>query len=89
MTRRTLSTLIALVLLSGAAYAQPPIDPALLDAARKAMPADLSTNVIAKTLDVGLWSSNRTAIAISINRVPKASVIFVFLKQRNGWTRRL
>ena len=84
MTRRIFSTAVALVLISLAAIAEPRVDSVLLTAARKALPADLSTNVIAKALEAGLWNSNRTTVAISINRVPKASVIFVFLKQSSG-----
>lgn len=78
------STVLALAFLAITGFAQSRLESALFTAARKALPADLSTNVITKALEVGLWNSNRTAIAISINRVPKASVIFVFLKERDG-----
>jgi hypothetical protein len=84
MTRPLLGTLIALFVTSIVAFAQPRTDPALLVAARKALPADIPTNHIAKALSAGLWNSNRTAVAISINRVPKPSIIFVFLKQSSG-----
>jgi hypothetical protein len=84
MERPLISTLIALFVTSMVALAQPRIDPALVAAARKALPADISTNDVAKALSAGLWNSNRTAVAISINRVPRPSIIFVFLKQSSG-----
>ena len=84
MTLQTLATFVALVVTSVVTFAEPRIDPVLVVVARKYLPADVSTNEIAGALDIGLWNSNRTAVAISINRVPKASIIFVFLKQSSG-----
>ncbi|MFO1511451.1 MAG: hypothetical protein U1F83_00815 [Verrucomicrobiota bacterium] len=79
-----LSTVAALAFFASTGLAQSRLEPDLIAAARKSLPTDLSTNVVTKALEVGLWNSNLTAIAISINRVPKASVIFVFLKQSDG-----
>ena len=59
------------------------VDTALLTAARKAAPIEITTNQLAAALSSGLWNSNLTALAISIPQ-PKASVIFVFLRQTNG-----
>ncbi len=59
------------------------VDDALFLAARKALPQDISTNETARVLQAGLWNSNRTAVAVSFPK-PKASVIFVFLRQTNG-----
>jgi hypothetical protein len=84
MTRSLLIACIALVATGFVALGQSHIDQNLVAAARKALPAEVSTNDIAKALEKGLWNSNRTAIAISINRVPKPSLIFVFLKQASG-----
>ncbi len=53
-------------------------------AAQKALSGAVSTNDIAKALEKGCWNSNFTAIAISINKAPEPSLIFVFLKQANG-----
>jgi hypothetical protein len=75
---------LVLIATSIVAIAQPRLDPFLLAAATKALSADVSTNEIAKALEKGLWNSNRTAIAVSISRVPKPSLIFVFLKQGSG-----
>lgn len=84
MTPRTFGTLLVLLVTSVVTFAQTRIDPSLLSAARKALPVDVSTNDVAKALDGGLWNSNRTALAVSISRVPKPSIIFVFLKQSSG-----
>jgi len=84
--KRTLRTLIGLLgLLATAlvALAQPRIDDALIVAARKALPQDLSTHDIVRVLRGGLWTTNGTALAIALAR-PKASVLFVFLRQAAG-----
>ena len=65
------------------ALAQPQLDDGLVIAARKALPQDISTNEIVRALGTGLWNTNRTAIAIAIPK-PKASVLFVFLRQPGG-----
>jgi len=79
-----LTIAFVLIFAGVAAFAQSRTDPALFATARKALPPDLSTNAITKALDAGLWNSNRTALAISISRLPKPTVIFVFLKQASG-----
>ena len=66
-----------------ASATEPKLDAELLDAARKAMPSEMDSNLITRALESGLWNSNRTAVAVSIPR-PKASVGFVFLRQANG-----
>ncbi len=58
-------------------------DDALFIAARKSLPQDITTNEIVRTLQAGLWNSNRTAVAVSFPK-SKASVIFIFLCQTNG-----
>jgi hypothetical protein len=84
MTRSLLIAYVVLLASEIAAFGQAYIDQNLVAAARKALAAEVSTNDVAKALEKGLWNSNRTAIAISINRVPKPSLIFVFLRQSNG-----
>lgn len=79
-----LSTVFVLIFTCIASFAQSQAGSALVASARNALPPDLSTNAITKALDGGLWNSNRTALAISINRFPKPSVIYVFLRQTNG-----
>ena len=83
MTRAILANLFALVAAAGLALAQPELDDALLVAARKALPKEISTNEIVRVLHAGLWNSNRTAVAAAFVR-PKASLVFVFLRQTSG-----
>ena len=59
------------------------VDAALLAAAQRAMPREIATNQLIRALESGLWNSNRTAVAVSITQ-PKASLVFVFLRQANG-----
>ena len=58
-------------------------DTKLLASAQKAMPREIATNRLVQALESGLWNSNRTAFAVSIPQ-PRASVVFVFLKQITG-----
>jgi hypothetical protein len=83
MTRHILISSIALFAMAWTACAQPRIDDGLLTSARRALPRDVSTNEMIRALESGLWNSNRTAVAISIPK-PKASVLFVFLRQARG-----
>lgn len=62
--------------------AQPAIDGKLIASARRALP-QISTSEIVRDIGDGLWNSNRTAVAIAIPK-PKASVLFVFLRQTHG-----
>ena len=55
----------------------------MLVAAGKVLRNPVTTNEIVRALETGLWNSNKTAIAIAVTR-PKASLIFVFLRQRGG-----
>src|ERR1044072_2098900 len=84
MTPSPFTIFVALMISARVALGEPKTDQNLVDAACKALAADVATNNIVKALGKGLWNSNRTAIAISINRVPSPSLIFVFLKQSNG-----
>ena len=84
MKLQTLRFISIFLLASIIVSAQAPNDPALLAAARKALPKEIGTEDVVKALNGGLWNSNRTAIAMSINRVPKPSIIFVFLKKPDG-----
>jgi hypothetical protein len=77
------AALILFALIAAASAGEPQIDSALLAAAQKAMPREVTTNELVSVLQAGLWNSNRTAIAISIPKL-KASVIFVFLRQTNA-----
>jgi hypothetical protein len=81
MTHRILIGLVGLFATICVTLAQ--TDDALLIAARRALPQDISTNEIVRAVGTGLWSSNRTAVAIAIGR-SKASVLFVFLRQSSG-----
>jgi len=46
-------------------------------------PQDISTSDLLQALSTGLWNTNRTALAIAVPK-PKASVLFVFLRQPTG-----
>jgi len=81
--RTILITLIGLFATVYVALAQPRIDDGLVIAARKALPQVISTNEIIRALGTGLWNSNRTAVAMGIPK-PKASLVFVFLRQTGG-----
>ena len=83
MTRSILINLCGLFATVCVALAQPHVDDGLMIAARKALPQDVSTNEIFRALSTGLWNTNRTALAIAIPK-PKASVLFVFLRQPGG-----
>jgi hypothetical protein len=83
MTRTNLIALTGLLATVCTTLAQPRLDDGLIVAARKALPQDISTNVIVRALGTGLWNSNKTAVAIVITK-PKASLIFVLLRQTSG-----
>lgn len=84
MMRLICGVLAFLAIATNLGFAQVLVDSALFTNAQKALPVGVSTNEIAKALNAGLWNTNRTAVAISINRSPKPSLIFVFLKQADG-----
>ena len=75
--------LILSALVAAASAGESRIDAALLAAAQNAMPEEIAANQRIRALESGLWNSNRTALAVSITQ-PKASVVFVFLRQTNG-----
>jgi hypothetical protein len=75
--------LFTMFVAAGALAAQSRVPEILLASARNALPQDINTNEMIRVLQAGLWNSNRTAVAVSFPR-PRASVIFVFLQQRNG-----
>src|SRR4051812_48186099 len=77
------TALILSTLLATASAGELKIDAGLLAAAQNAMPGEFATNQWARALESGLWNSDGTALAVSIAR-PKASVVFVFLRQTNG-----
>jgi hypothetical protein len=83
MTRQIIISSIALFVMAWTACAQPRIDDGLLTSARRALPQEVSTNEMVRALGSGLWNSNRTAVAIALPK-PKASVLFVFLRQARG-----
>ena len=66
-----------------ATLAQSRFDAALFAAARKALPASISTNEINQALEAGLWHSNQTAIAIGFTN-SIAPTAFIFTKQPGG-----
>ena len=81
---RTITPILFTLLASIPALAgESRVDAALFAAAQKAMPRGIATNQLVRLVESGLWNSNRTALAVSITQ-PKASVIFVFLRQTNG-----
>ncbi len=82
MKRQILITVMLLFSTACIALAQPGIDDKLIGSARRALP-QVSTNEILRALGHGLWNSNKTAVAIAIAK-PKASVLFVFLRQTHG-----
>lgn len=69
--------LILFSLIAIAATGESQVDSALLASAQKVLPKEITKNQLTRALELGLWNSNRTAIAISIGQ-PKASVVFVF-----------
>src|SRR5258705_1149205 len=77
------TALILFALIATASAGESRIDAALLAAAQNAMPGEIAANQWTRALESGLWNSNRTALAVSITQ-PKASVVFVFLRQTNG-----
>lgn len=83
MARVTVAALAGLFAIVCPAVAQPRVNDALLAATRKTLPQGTPTNELVRVLRAGIWNSNKTAVAISLAR-PKASLIFVFLRQTNG-----
>jgi hypothetical protein len=83
MPRVSLIILFALFAVATLFAGESRADDALFIAARKSLPQDITTNEMVRTLQAGLWNSNLTAVAISFPK-PKASVIFIFLRQTNG-----
>ncbi len=82
MLRAITPILFTLLASFPALAAESRVDAALFAAAQRAMPRGIATNQLVRALESGLWNSNRTALAVSITQ-PKASVIFVFLRQTN------
>jgi hypothetical protein len=85
ISQATLSILFALI---ASIYAPPgeshPDNP-LFAAAQKVMPGEIATNQLIRVLEMGIWNSNRSAVAVSLpQQHPKDSVVFVFLRQRDG-----
>ena len=83
MKRTVPITVIGMLTFACVALAQPRPDATLLAAARIALPRSISTSEISRALDLGLWNSNRTALAICFTN-SKASTVFVFVKQKSG-----
>jgi len=67
MRLRSLNVFVFLLLLSIRFFAQPQNEPTLQDAARNALPKEISTSEIVRAVNDGVWNSSRTAVAISIN----------------------
>ena len=84
MRLRSLNVFVFLLLLSIRFFAQPQNEPTLQDAARNALPKEISTSEIVRAVNDGVWNSSRTAVAISINMASKPSILFVFLKLDSG-----
>ena len=79
------AAVILFALIAAASAGEPQVDTALLAAAQRAMPREVTTNVLVRGLQVGLWNSNRTAVAISIAQPhPQSSLVFVFLRQKDA-----
>jgi hypothetical protein len=77
------TTLILFALVAVVSAGESRTDAALLAAAQKTMPRAIGRNQLVRALESGLWNSNRTAVAVSTIQ-PRASVVFVFLRQTNG-----
>lgn len=79
------AALILFALIAAASAGEPQVDTALLAAAQKAMPREVTTNELVSVLQAGLWNSNRTAVAVSIAQPhPTSSLVFLFLRQKDG-----
>ena len=79
--------LIVFVLIVGitSSASESNLDTALLAAVQKAMPRKIGTRQLNDALEMGLWNSNRTAVAISVSQQhPQDSLVFVFLRQPDG-----
>lgn len=77
--------LFALILGIHAAASESNLDAALLAAAQNAMQEKVAAEQLTKALAIGLWNSDRTAIAISVpQQHPKHSIVLVFLRQPDG-----
>ena len=63
------AALILFALIAAAMAGEPQVDTALLVAAQKAMPGEVTTNVLVSVLQAGLWNSNRTAAVVSRDRI--------------------
>jgi hypothetical protein len=83
MSRIVLTVLFAWFAIAPALCAEPLVHNALLLAARKALPEEISASDIGRGLSAGLWNPNGTAVAASFAR-PKSSLIFAFLRQPDG-----
>lgn len=83
MNRDLLGIAAALALAGGVLAAEAHIEEALFRTAHVALPQEIATNEIVRGLQTGLWNPNRTAVAVSFPQ-PRASVVFVFLRQTNG-----
>ena len=80
MRLRSLNVFGSLLLVSIVVFAQPQNERALEDAARNALPKEISASDIVKAVNGGVWNPSRTAVAISINLASKPSILFVFLR---------
>ena len=70
--------MFAWVALSG-----PRPDTSLVAVAKHALPQSISSNEITVALRVGLWNSNRTAVAVCFTN-SNTPTVWVFLKQASG-----
>jgi hypothetical protein len=52
--------------------------------ALKVLPARISKEEIAKAFQFALWNSEKTAVAISLAGGQKESLVYVFLRQKDG-----
>ena len=80
---RAISSVTFLLAAISALAGEPRVDEALFTAARKSLPRTLSSNAVFRALGSGVWDTNRTAVAVAVPQ-PKATVIFVFLRQTNS-----
>ncbi len=84
-SRTKLLICFALITGIGASASESNLDAALIAAAQKSMPGKIAAKQLTKALEMGLWNSNRTAVAISVpQQHPKDSLLFVFLRQPDG-----
>lgn len=85
MSRTLLPILYALIATIYALGDEPHLESALVAAAQNSMPEGIDRHLLIKSLESGLWNSDRKAVAVSVpQKHPKESLVFIFMRQPNG-----